>query len=771
MVRSAVCSVRRVPCLLRGDGLHYASHAGVTGAAVAIEGCWNRAGVSERVSTVRSASSRKSRRRGPAAGAPDRASRRHLLLPAAIVAGAFAVRVVVLLQLGRHPLLQPGGVLDDAVYVQLARRVASGDLALAPGAYFLPPLYAYFLGLVFALTDGSIAAARFVQVALGTLAVHLNMQTAAAWFGARAGLVTGILTAATGLFVFNELLVLQSSIDPFLTALALACLTRALHGGSRRAFWLAGMSCAALALNRPNAIPVVAAVAVTWIAVQGARAAWRQTLAFVLGAALLIGPVALRNRLVAGEWVAVTSHGGLNFYIGNSEPADGTWKLVPGITPSVAGQASDAQRVAGDALGRTVSAGEASSYFYGRARQWIVENPGAWARLLARKLALVLSASDAALNYSYSYYARDEATLLPALVVGPWMIVPLGLFGLVAAAPRARRAAYLTWTVVPAVYALSLVAFFVSSRYRLPLFVPLLAGAGAAVDWLWSRGAARRTRPLVVAGVVLAALFGLTNWPIAVDDGRLNEREERIVQLIDAGEVERAERLLADTEARHPNPITLLLRAGVSYLDRGEVARAVDVLERASTRRDDPAVRLVLGEALVAAGRPGDALTHLEAARAAGVAPARAAVALVGAYQALGRSAEAHDTLASVVVSPETDGRLLLGMGAAALQLEDAPLAERLLRAAVARLPDMAGAREQLGFALGLQRKDQEAVTELETAVRLDPASPSARFFLALAYLQQERLADARVQLEQVLRLRPDHPQAAELLSTLPPAR
>ena len=666
----------------------------------------------------------------------------------------------MLLQLGAHPLLQPRGVLDDAVYTELARRVAGGDLALAPGVYFLAPFYTYWLGLVFALSGGSIFAARLVQVLLGTACVWLILETATAWFGKRAGLWAGGLAALTGLFAFNEILILQSSIDPFLTALALFALTRAVQSTSTRPPVAAGLSMAALSLNRPNALPAVAAVALTWLVARRSRTGVRQTLAFVLGALALLSPVAIRNRVVAGEWTLVTSHGGLNFYIGNHAGADGTWKLVPGIEPSVAGQAEDAERVASEALGRPVSASEASSYFYEEAWRFIRSSPGVWMKLLLRKAALTLSAADPALNYSYTYYARDESTLLSFLVVGPWILLPLGVFGL-ALGPRAG--AYGTWVAFTPAYALSLVAFFVSSRYRLPLLVPLLVGSGAAADWL-IKNAARR---LTVAIAALAPLFALAHWPLAVDDGRMNEREERIVQLIDDGSMEDGERLLQDTESRHPAPALMLFRVGLVYLGRGDAERAVAHLERALAQRDEPAIRLGLGEALLAANRPEDAAVQLDAARTAGFEPVRSAFGATEAYLAQGKEALARDILSSIPVSPELDAALLLDLGKAALRAQDAALAERFFRESLARTPTLAAAHEQLGIALGTRGKTGEAARELETAVGLDATSASERFFLALAYFQQGDRRQARAQAEHALRLKPDYREAIDLLSRL----
>ena len=88
---------------------------------------------------------------------------------------------------------------------------------------------------------------------------------------------------------------------------------------------------------------------------------------FTAGVLLALVPVTARNVAVAGEWSPVSSHGGLNFYIGNNPQADGTYSGVPGITPNIAGQQEDARRVAEHAEGRPLSDGEVSAHFYG---QW-----------------------------------------------------------------------------------------------------------------------------------------------------------------------------------------------------------------------------------------------------------------------------------------------------------------------------------------------------------------------------------------------------------------
>jgi len=65
----------------------------------------------------------------------------------------------------------------------------------------------------------------------------------------------------------------------------------------------------------------------------------------VTGLVLGMAPAAVRNVIVAHLWSFLSSHGGLNFYIGNSATATGFYQPVPGITPPIVGQEKDTRRV------------------------------------------------------------------------------------------------------------------------------------------------------------------------------------------------------------------------------------------------------------------------------------------------------------------------------------------------------------------------------------------------------------------------------------------
>ena len=193
-------------------------------------------------------------------------------------------------------------------------------------------------------------AAQLIQIGLGAAAVGMLFATARHWFGERAALVAAGLAMLTGAFTFNEILILQSALDPFLVSCALYALTRTMAGGGTWAFAAAGAFLGLLALNRPNALVFGLAAAAAVCVIQwrrtpvdqkarGPRRWWtRVNHATVLVASLatVLAANAARNYAVSGDVVLIASHGGLNLYIGNHDRADGTYTPVPGITPSIA---------------------------------------------------------------------------------------------------------------------------------------------------------------------------------------------------------------------------------------------------------------------------------------------------------------------------------------------------------------------------------------------------------------------------------------------------
>jgi tetratricopeptide (TPR) repeat protein len=287
--------------------------------------------------------------------------------------------------------------------------------------------------------------------------------------------------------------------------------------GTAGRWFLVGLLLGILALLRENALLVVPfLVPLAWSggrrgaagAGPGRRAALARrarragrAAAFLAGVALALAPVALRNGLVGGDFLPTTSQGGVNFFIGNNPRADGTYQpIVPGKQIPELEQREPA-RIAAQVLGRPVTPAGVSRFWLHRALAWARSHPGDFLRLTMRKLGLFWSWYEWPDAVDY-YYLRGLSPVyrLPLLEFGGvTLLAALGLGFL--GGGRGRRLA--PALVFAGAWMVSIVAFFLFARYRLPAMpallllaaLPVAALAEAVSAWRRERTAATAPHP------------------------------------------------------------------------------------------------------------------------------------------------------------------------------------------------------------------------------------------------------------------------------------
>jgi Flp pilus assembly protein TadD len=286
------------------------------------------------------------------------------------------------------------------------------------------------------------------------------------------------------------------------------------------------------------------------------------------------------------------------------------------------------------------------------------------------------------------------------------------------------------------------------------------------VDRLWARDWRACVGPLAAVGVT----GGLVSLPLGLDDGRGGEQLRKAVWLVEQGQYEVARRYVDSVAPEHARPGVLNFRVGEALVAAGQPGEAVARLQAAlAIDGDRPAIHLALGRALGAAGKPAEALPHLSRAFEAGFAPESSGPALVWALAQSGRGADALAVLRRMPADAvaAVDAETARDVGELALELEAPAEAERWLRVAVTGEPESARAQELLGVALILQGRSVDAVQPLEVACRLDARSGSAQLNLAVAYAQVGRKDEAVRRVRESLRLEPDEPRATALLRAL----
>src|SRR5262249_2620265 len=162
--------------------------------------------------------------------------------------------------------------------------------------------------------------------------------------------------------------------------------------------------------------------------------------AFVAGLAIVLAPVVIRNAYVGGGFYVTTSQFGPNFYIGNNPRADGTYQSLRYGRGAPEYERTDATELAERALGRSLTPADVSRYWRDKALDFVTSEPGAWLKLMARKVALLLNAREMVDTESQETHAEYSWPLRVLGAVGHFgVLVPLALVGLIVTWPMRRR--------------------------------------------------------------------------------------------------------------------------------------------------------------------------------------------------------------------------------------------------------------------------------------------------------------------------------------------
>ena len=416
---------------------------------------------------------------------------------------ALVVRLLYLFHLEHNSPVADILIHDSALFNYLAHKILAGHLVLDK-VFYISPLYSYFLALVYAVLGDSFTAVRVVQFVLGSLGVVVLFDLGRRYLPRGAAFAAALYAAFYAPFLFFEGSILGTSVSLFLLLVAvwLADLFR-----DRPVGWIAFLSGLTLGLGgtgRPNALLIALAVGVAiWMWARPSRRLVTFAL-WAIGLALPIGATVVHNYLAGHDFVVLTTHGGINFYIGNHQGASGVWEAPEGMEASVSAiNLEEATRVAEQHAGHPLKPSQVSNYWYRQGLRYIVHHPFGWLLLLAKKFVLFFDPYEVPLNFEYAFH-QQFSWLLSIPLTNFAFLMPFAVLGLILAWPERRRFALLYGVV--ALHTLSVVLFFVSGRYRLmvvPYFILFAAYGIVRLGHLWKE----RERSGTVAALLLLGLL------------------------------------------------------------------------------------------------------------------------------------------------------------------------------------------------------------------------------------------------------------------------
>ncbi len=416
-------------------------------------------------------------------------------------AASFALAAILVLALGlrigeawdgREP------VYDAAAYAQIAASLERGEgftlgpEATQPASNYSPGVPLLVAG-AYALTGGMHErAARLLLALIGTLAVLFTYLIGRRLSGPAAGLV-----GAAAVAIYPALLEYQGMLmgEPLAATLLAGAVLSMLWANDtdRQLRWLLpGSLFGALALVRPEYLGVAALVALAVVVATGMRGEvrpqrkrrWREAIAsgaaLLLGVAVVVAPWTVRNAIALDRFVPVSTGGGQVLFAGTYLPSDGDPERVgaevverhPGLFGPGAVERLRLEQILARLAAQRYPGLDTDKALarMGREQLWddISEEPLEYAGFIASKVWRLWT------------HGQRQVMQEPGWKLFHWILVALGLVGLIALAMQRRWEALLFATIFVAITALS--ALLVASPRRVLVILPLvaaLAGVGA----------------------------------------------------------------------------------------------------------------------------------------------------------------------------------------------------------------------------------------------------------------------------------------------------
>jgi tetratricopeptide (TPR) repeat protein len=684
-----------------------------------------------------------------------------LSAPIFLFALAFGLRLALVITTLDFPFFQ-SPIMDMLYHDDWARRIAGGNL-WGSEVFFRAPLYPYFLGLLYAISDGSITFARVVQAVIGGVNAVVCFFVGLELFRSRRiAFVGAALSATIWTAVYFDIELLLVVLEVFFDLLAVFFLLKA-RDGALRNFALAGLSIGLSAITRPN---ILAFALFVWLIYIFARPRLdkRKLITglatfYVIVIAVII-PVTVRNYVVGNDLVLISSQGGVNLYIGNNPKADGTSAIVPGTRPDWWGGYYDAIYIAETSEGRKLKPSEINNFYIKKTMSFFKNHPWDAAKLSLEKLHIFTIGLEIGNNFDNNFL-KSRLYVLKYNPVSLYVILPFTFLAAVVLIRKFRD--YSTAYVFMIVYSATVILFFVNDKFRMPVVPFFCLFAAAGFFWLWDKFRSREWKPFAIAIPALIALFIYCAVP-----PKIYSRDMYFIQAgntigwlyLTQGRYEEAEKEILTALEIDPENAKTLVRLGDLYFETGRKNEAAELFEKSlSLNPNDFQVLNSLGRYYAEEGRYEKAYDYFE--RSLEIHPRNGSTLyfLATAYEAEGRRDEARETLRTAVEYEPTfkAGYALLGeLSEKAGDLDEAEKAysallnlnrsdpigafglaqvkhkkgeyaaaefyyKRYLNAYASTDADVSVVHYNLACCLALQGKKEEALEELEKAIESDP--------------------------------------------------
>jgi tetratricopeptide (TPR) repeat protein len=364
---------------------------------------------------------------------------------------------------------------------------------------------------------------------------------------------------------------------------------------------------------------------------------------------------------------------------------------------------------------------EISAYWFRRSFDFIKRHPLREIRLLLKKTAIFFNGYEVPQIESWDI-VRSKYSTLRLLFVNFWWIVSLGLFGMIFALREWRRRFLLYGFVFS--YALSIILFFVTSRYRIQIAPVMCLFAGHALVTVLP-GVLRRVRAAVGAAALLVLLMTVTRpglFALPEEDLRWREHIHEARRLGETGRKPDAIEEMNKAIAIHPEAAESYIQRAEIYKQSGDYFKAIDDYSRAlKIAPEMSSARYDFAQTLRRVKMYGPAIAEYEKAIELDPLKAEAYNNLGFTYVEMGNLDKAIECFRKVIDLDQTYIKAYNNLGVALAERGDFDQALDVLNKATGVAPEYALSYKNLAMVYVQMKKPREAYDSLSRYRDLAP--------------------------------------------------
>ena len=530
-------------------------------------------------------------------------SRKNILTGIFIFSLALILRLIYLFFLKHNYIFFNDPASDVLYYQEWAKEIAGGNW-IGHKVFWGMPLYPYFLALVYRLSLGNLFLVRLTHFILGSGNCVLVYFIAQYIFSKRIALLASILMATNFMMIYYDGLLMPVVLIITLSLLIVWILLKLNQNSPTKEWFLFGLIVGLSILadgkffiffvfllmiflltfsipmsNLQPAFPTESGDLTFSLVERSSIIRYYRVvriqkifLPLVFAVGMILFSVALRNRLVCGDWILVSAQSGLSFFVGNNPQASGIFENLDFIRPTHGGQDEDQQIRAEQILKRKLKPSEVSRFWMNQGLNFIKESPLRYLNLLKNK-------------FYFFFIEHEWAHDIDLLLQREWkqkfdinsfsLICPLAFLGILLTFRSNPSVVFLNLFIVSQIF--FTLMFFLTTKHRATILPFLMIYEAYTLDWIVMQVKGKKFKRILGIGCLLI-LFFIAFHPVEIDRNvvdflRLSKSGDLFQK---KGEYEKSKVFYFKALKINPGDTNLIYNLATTFFLNGQIQEAIE---------------------------------------------------------------------------------------------------------------------------------------------------------------------------------------------------